>query len=252
MNPPLRRVGHKGADAIVPGNTLESFHAAAEAGVDMIELDVLRPRDDFARPRDWRMAPAGPARGSGPLVVAHDWGDAARRQPLTLDEALDAFTAAPLAEVEIDCDLKIAGREDEIAVALRERGLVERAMVSTQEVDSLRVMRELEPALRRGWTYPRITRPWDRKRWARPALVVTLGVMRARLPRLAARRIPELSAAATWVYHPLVTERLAAVCQEQNAELIAWTVDEVPRMEALRRAGVHGICTNDPLLFADL
>ena len=37
----LRLVGHKGADLIAPGNTLESFAAAVAAGVDTVELDVL-------------------------------------------------------------------------------------------------------------------------------------------------------------------------------------------------------------------
>src|SRR4051812_45700524 len=150
MNRPLRRIGHKGADAIAPGNTLESFEAAVVAGVDVIEFDVLRPRGDFAQAADWRHAPAGPADGSGPLLVAHDWGDAARREPITLADALDAFTRAPLGAVEFDLDLKIAGREDEIAAALRERNLLGRAMLSTQEVGSLRVLHEIEPALRRG------------------------------------------------------------------------------------------------------
>ena len=43
--PALIRVGHKGADAIAPGNTLASFDAALAAGVDMIEFDVLADRD---------------------------------------------------------------------------------------------------------------------------------------------------------------------------------------------------------------
>ena len=33
---PLKRIGHKGADLIAPGNTLESFDAALAAGVDMV------------------------------------------------------------------------------------------------------------------------------------------------------------------------------------------------------------------------
>ena len=84
----MLRIGHKGADAIAPGNTLESFAAAVEAGVDVIELDVLRPQSDFAA--GTRLAPrrGGPGRGhGGPLLVAHDWGDARRREPLTLAEA---------------------------------------------------------------------------------------------------------------------------------------------------------------------
>jgi glycerophosphoryl diester phosphodiesterase len=248
MDRPLRRIGHKGADAIAPGNTLESFEAAVATGVDVIEFDVLRPRGDFAQASDWRRAPAGPAKGSGPLLVAHDWGDAAAREPITLAQALDAFTRPPLEKVEFDLDLKVAGREDEIAAALRERGLLGRAMLSTQEMDSLRVLREIEPDLRRGWTFPRITRPWDRKRWARPALIAALAAMRRRLPRHATRTFPQLEPTSMWVYHPLVTSRLAAACEEAGVVLYAWTVDDARRIEELRAMGVHGIVTNDPRL----
>ena len=81
----LRLVGHKGADLIAPGNTVESFHAAAAAGVDTIELDVLWLRDAHL-----------PLEQRAPLVVAHDWHDAERRTPLKLTEALDAFLEPPL------------------------------------------------------------------------------------------------------------------------------------------------------------
>ncbi len=55
---------------------------------------------------------------------------------MELDAALDAFLAPPLDRVQIDLDLKIAGREDEVVDALRERGLIERASISTQEVSA--------------------------------------------------------------------------------------------------------------------
>ncbi len=34
-------IGHRGAAALAPENTLESFRVAVEAGVDLIEFDVL-------------------------------------------------------------------------------------------------------------------------------------------------------------------------------------------------------------------
>jgi glycerophosphoryl diester phosphodiesterase len=246
----LRRVGHKGADAIVPGNTIESFEAAVAVGVDMIELDVVRPSGDFSGGADWRKAQAGSGRASGPLLVAHDWPDAARRDPLTLAEALDAFTRPPLDRVEVDLDLKLAGREDEVVAALSDRGLIERAMVSTMEIPSLIELRTLAPALRRGWTFPRITRAWDRKRWARPIVATWLLTMRRRLPRTAARRLPALAVAAMWIYEPLATARLATVCEAAGVELIAWTVDDPARIRSLEAMGVDGICTNDPRLLA--
>ncbi len=245
-------MGHKGADAIAPGNTLESFQAAVDAGVEMVEFDVLRQRSDFADPEEWRRARAGPQPGCEPLIVAHDWGDARRRDPLTLDEALEAFTRPPLADVEIDCDLKVAGREDELVGALRNHGLIERAMVSTMEVSSVKEIGRLAPDLRRGWTIPRVTKPWDRRRWARPGLLVAMAAARARLPAVVARRAPGLGVQAVWIYHPLATAALAGACHRAGIELIAWTVDDLPRMRLLAEMGVDGICSNDPRLFAGL
>jgi glycerophosphoryl diester phosphodiesterase len=237
----LRLVGHKGADLIAPGNTVESFLAAAAAGVDTIELDVLWLRDSHL-----------PLEQRAPLVVAHDWGAAERRPPLQLTEALDAFLAPPLDQVEIDIDIKLPGREEEIVAALRERDLIDRAMISTMELYSLGRILELEPNLRRGWTYPKVTKDWASKRWAKGPMLAALVGMRHRLPGLAAQKLPQFGVEAMWVYHPLITPRLARICDLAQVELIAWTVDEVPRMQKLVAAGVDGICSNDPRLFAQL
>ena len=247
----MLRIGHKGADAIRPGNTLESFTAAVDAGVDVIEFDVLRPRSDFADPETWRTAPAGPvAEPGGPLLVAHDWGDAARRDPLTLADALDAFSARPLHKVRIDLDLKVAGREDEVVAALRERKLLKRAMISTMEVRSLHALREVAPDLDRGWTLPKVGRDWNRSRWARPLVLAGSAAFRARLPALVHAHAPRLGVWAIWIYHPLITRRLIRAAHRHRVAVIAWTVDDGPRIAALRALGVDGICTNDPRLLA--
>ncbi len=249
----LRRIGHKGADAIEPGNTLGSFAAAVAAGAEMIELDVLRPRAEFAGGRDWRRASAGPAEpGAPPLLVAHDWGDAARRRPLTLDQVLDAFTRPPLDQVEIDCDLKIAGRENEVVEALRRRGLIPRASVSTMEVASLAVLRDLDRELRTGWTVPKVTRDWSSVPWAKPLVLAGLVSLRRRLPALIRRRAPELGVRSIWAYEPVITGRLVQAAHDAGLELVAWTVDDPERIRSLASLGVDGICTNDPRLFVQL
>jgi glycerophosphoryl diester phosphodiesterase len=250
-NEPPLSIGHKGADAVVAGNTLDSFRAAVELGVDIIELDVLRPRADFPAARDWRRAPAGPAANpGGPLLVAHDWRAAAAGRPPTLDEALDALVQPPLDQVAIDLDLKIAGREDEVVAALRERDLIGRAMVSTMEVGSLRELHRLEPDLRLGWTIPRIRRDWSQLPWARPLVVGGLATLRARLPALVRRRAPALGIWSVWVYHPVITRRLVEAAHRTGVAVVAWTVDDPTRIELLTALGVDGICTNDPRLLA--
>ena len=237
---PLRRVGHKGADLLVKGNTIASFERAVEIGVEMVEFDVLRTRD------------AGPEAqaGAAPLVIAHDWGDAESRDPHTLDQVLEAFTRPPLDSVEIDCDLKLPGREQELVAGLRKHDLIERAMVSTMYVESLAAIRELEPRLRRGWTYPKVTRPWDKRPLAKPAVVAGLAVMKARLPRIVGRGVELVGADAVWVYHPVISKALVRSTRELGIELIAWTVDDAARIAELRELGVDGIVSNDPRLLA--
>ena len=239
----LRRVGHKGADLITPGNTIESFEAAVAAGVDTIEFDVLWTEDGD---------PRLPAAERAPLLIAHDWADAASRPHLTLDDALGAFTRPPLDRVEIDLDLKLQGREAEIAAAVREHGLVDRAMVSTMEIPSLLRVREAEPDLRRGWTYPRVTKDWRSRRWAAPGVIGGLAYMRRRLPIVLARETERLGAFAVWVFHPVITPRLIETASAASIEVIAWTVDDLDRMRQLTALGVDGICSNDPRLLAEI
>jgi glycerophosphoryl diester phosphodiesterase len=220
---------------------VESFRAAVEAGVDTIEMDVL-----------WLPDAHLPMEQRHPLVIAHDWEDAERRTPLKLTEALDAFLEPPLDQVEIDLDIKLPGREEEIVEALGERGLLERSMISTMELHTLGRILELQPALRRGWTYPKVTKDWNSKRWARGPVLAAMVAMRHRLPGLAAQKLPQFGVEAMWVYHPLITPRLARICSLAQVELIAWTVDDLPRMQKLAAMGVDGICSNDPRLFAEL
>src|ERR1039458_7380833 len=109
-----RRVGHKGAAHIEPGNTRASFDAALQHGVDMIELDVLSERTD----------------GSGRLLVAHDYEDMRSRTPLSFDQALEHLAGEPFAGLELDVDVKIPGYELRVLEALRAFELVPRTPVS--------------------------------------------------------------------------------------------------------------------------
>jgi len=223
------------------GNTVESFQVAVEAGANTVEIDVI-----------WRHDPRLPREQWGPLVVAHDREDAKQRSPLDLTVALDAFLRPPLLEMEVNLDIKLPGREEELIEALRERGLVDRAMISTLELQSLRRVRELEPRLRRGWSYPKVSRDWSAIAWAKLPVLAALRIMRFRLPGLAAQRLPELGVDSMWVYHRLVTPPLCRICRLAKVELVAWKPDELTRMRELLEAGVTGICSSNPHLFARL
>lgn len=229
---PLRRVGHKGAELIAPGNTLESFHAALAAGVDMVEFDVLPGREGDSR-----------------LLVAHDYEDAARREVLTLEQALDAFAHEAFASVELDVDLKLPGYEAAVLDALRERGLLGRALISTQYPRSLLVLRALEPSVRLGWSVPRVRRdPFRSRALALPAFAA-LQAARAGLPARASAALQARHCDAIMAHWRLISPRLVRHVRAAGGELYVWTVDDPVRIRALQALGVTGVITGDPRLF---
>ena len=227
--PPVKRVGHKGADLLAPGNTSESFQAALEMGVHMIEFDVLPTSD-------------------GRLVLAHDPDDAAGREPLTLEEGLDHFSSDAYADVELDVDLKAPGYEREVAEALAERGLLDRSLVSSTYMRSMDVLGEVMPGVRRGWSVPRATRDWTRSPLG-PAVYGLLLLWRRLLPRQTARLVREGRIEAVMSHYLLASAQLVRAVHAEGGEVYVWTVDEPKRIELLDSMGVDGVITNDPRLF---
>jgi glycerophosphoryl diester phosphodiesterase len=226
-----RRVGHKGADQIAPGNTIASFDAALAAGVDMVEFDVLRTAD-------------------GRLVLAHDLDDSRRPNVLTLEEGLDHLVTDAYAGIELDVDLKRAGYEREVIDALRARGLIERTLISTMEEESLPVVRALEPGVRLGWSVPKLRRNPLSHPLTRPLALLGAYEYRRRLARRVRAKLLAREIDAVMAHFAVVDRRVVRTIREAGGELYVWTVDDRARIERLERLGVTGIISNDPRLFS--
>ena len=121
-------IGHRGAAAIAPENTLASLAAAVEAGADLVEFDV----------------------GAG-LTLAHSPSEVPD-DPISLDQALDFLRPH---DVGIHVDVKHVGIEPQIVDALRRHGLTERAVVSAALARSVRRVAAAAPDLPRAIGYPR-------------------------------------------------------------------------------------------------
>jgi glycerophosphoryl diester phosphodiesterase len=230
----VRRVGHKGADLIAPGNTVASFEAALAAEVDMIEFDVLPEHRD----------------GSGELFLAHDYADLERRrgQALTLADGIALFRGEAYAGVELDVDLKLPGYEDRVLAALREAGLLDRTLISTMEEASLRTVRAQAPEVKLGWSVPRVKRDPFKSVFTMVPAYGMLQVLRRRLPRQAASAIREGRVDAIMANFHVVTPRLVRSVLDAGGEIYVWTVDDAQRIERLRSWGVTGCISNDPRL----
>jgi glycerophosphoryl diester phosphodiesterase len=231
------RVGHKGADGIVPGNTLASFDAALAAGVEMIEFDVLSERRD----------------GSGELLIVHDYEHLRNRPaqpPPALGEALAHLATEPFRGLRFDVDLKIPGYELRVLEALRSAGLLERSMISSMYLGSLEVLRAAPERLPLGWSVPRLRRDYTTDLLTKiPALAAGTGY-RLLFPRIAERVLVAGRCDAIMSHWRLVTPALVRAVARAGGELYVWTVDDAERISHLRRLGVTGVISNDPRLFA--
>ncbi|HUZ28486.1 MAG TPA: glycerophosphodiester phosphodiesterase [Solirubrobacteraceae bacterium] len=215
MDSSCLRIGHGGASALAPANTLASFDAALEVGVDMVEFDV----------REYR----------GDLVLAHTIFHSRRGGNPRLREALAYLSQPRFDGIEVNVDVKCGGCEPRLLEELSRAGLIERTIVSSQIPLVLDRLRELDPRLRLGISVGgRVARMSHRWRDWR---AVALG-------GLAGRRWDVLMA-----QYRLIDGSLLEQVAERSGRLFAWTVNERLAIQRLTGLGVHGITTADPRLF---
>ena len=211
-----QRIGHGGASALARANTLASFDAACDIGVDMVEFDV----------RGW----------DGELVLAHTVLHARRGGNVRLHEALAHLAGRRFSDVELNVDVKHVGCEPALLDHLRGASLLERTLISSQVPGVLDRVRALEPRARVGISVggriARLSRRW--RDWRAVALA---GIHSGRWDALMAQ-------------HKLVDDGLVDDVNDRGGELYAWTVNERAAIARLRALGVHGITTADPRLFA--
>ena len=217
------RVGHRGAAALAPENTLASFEAALGHGVDAIEFDVVGGRDR--------------------LEVAHDRG---RHDAPSLDEALEFLRQH---DVAAHVDLKTVGGEEALVAAIRRHDLVDRCVVSSFRSRSLRALASLEPGLARAFTYPEDRLGISRRRPFSLIVRGSLVAMRQLLPRRIAAMVERAEASAATLHHALITPAALAACHSRGLAVWAWTVNDPVIAARLEEWGADAIISDDPRIF---
>lgn len=219
------RVGHRGAPALAPENTLASIAAAIEHGVDLVEIDVI-------------------AEG-GILRVAHSRVELTPESP-TLAEALELVTPVG---VGVILDVKSAGIETAVVEALRRAQLLGRSVVASFHPRALRAVKALEPTLATGLSYPLDRAGIAERPSFQPLIRAGLAGLRRTLPARIGGMLTRAGADAAMLHHALVSRRLVERCHARDAAVLAWTVEDEDVLRAVLAAGVDGVIANDPRLF---
>ena len=218
-------VGHKGAAALAPENTIASLEAALCLGVDIVEFDVCP-------------GPTG-------LVLAHsveELGD----DPVSLEEALGFVADRAHAQVGVDVDLKSLGDERVVVDALRRHDLVDRALVCSVFAESLRAVKQLEPALATGISYPYDRAGVSGHPLLAPAVPVGLVALRLGLPYRIGGLVAHACADAAMLEHRVLSREAVDRCHRGGTAVFAWTVDDPVTLRRVLATGVDGVISNDP------
>jgi len=249
LNAPLI-VGHRGASAVAPENTLAALARALDDGADGVEFDVRLARDrvpvvvhDATLARTALRPERVDALTSSELrrVDAGSWFN--RRFPAlardefagegvpALSEALELMAPrARVVYVEMKCD---AGEDyprlaREVVGRIRELNLSDRAVVKSFDHAAVREARRLAPDIRAAALFDAA--------WSRPFISA-----REAVARTLACGAQEIS-----LHRALLRRPVVEAARRHDLETIIWTADTPVWLRRARRLGLRAVITNRP------
>ena len=233
-------VGHRGAAALWPGNTLPSFRAARDAGAVMIEFDVQQSADgelfvfhDHTLERfcgESLVASALPWEVLSQKNVGYVHGQVV---PMPLvDDVFATLRRSVFYNVELKTEaVHFSGIEEKLVTLITKHGLAERVLVSSFYHQSLRIIRRWSSDLALGLLLSqeqarRFSHPTDIVSYAREYDCFALH--------------PDFRLLSQW-------PELVPACHAAKLRVFPWTVDDPRDWRFLvEELHVDGIITNDP------
>ena len=242
------RVGHRGAGALEPENTLRSFGRAIELGVDFVEFDVLDLADGtlvVAHSDDLREVTHGAASGRVGSRTLAELREAAPELP-TFDEALEFLAAEG---VGLHVDVKCRGRGADVGRAIVRHGVGGRAVASSFWPPTLADVKAGAPELPIALSYPEDRHDIARRRLLAPLIVPSVLLLGRLLPRRLPRWLAATKAAVAMLHYGVVSPAAVARCHDAGVPVWVWTVNSPALLARVEEAGVDGVVTDDPRIF---
>jgi glycerophosphoryl diester phosphodiesterase len=212
-------IGHRGAAAVAPENTLAALEAAVAAGADLVEFDIS----------------PGLRLGHSELEMPAD--------AIDLDAALEYLRETRLG---VHLDVKLPGYEAEVVAALRRHGLEDRAVCATAFAVTSRRLAGLAPELPRAIGYPRDRLGVSRIPWPRGLTQAGAAVLRSAMPLRVPLLLGLARANVLSLHHALCSRAAVAASHRLGAPVLAWTVNDPQTVQRLVRSGVDAIVSDDP------
>jgi glycerophosphoryl diester phosphodiesterase len=216
----MLRISHRGARAYAPENTLTSFKKALEIGVDAVELDVRKTKDNqlvVIHDADVKRTTNGEGLVSE-LTLKEIKGFSAEggEKIPTLQEALDFLDK----KVKVFIELKEAGVEEQVLSKVNERGLEKNVVIVSFLEDALKKVRELDKGIEIGLIYAKHKNP-----------------VKAAL---------ELKANYLLAFYRFTHTANVQKAHQNGLKVIVWTINKPEEVEEYTAKGVDGIASDKP------
>ncbi len=214
------KVGHRGARAYEPENTLRSFKKALELGVDAVELDMRKSKDDeivVIHDADVKRTTNGEGLVSDLSLkeIKNLTTEKDERIP-TLEEAFDFLDK----KVKIFAELKEPGLEEKLLDLVKKKDLKKNVVIVSFLEDTLKKVRELDPEIETGLIYAKHKNP-----------------LKAAL---------DLKAQWLLAFYRFTHTSNVEKAHENGLKVIVWTVNTPQEVAEMKKKGVDGIASDKP------
>jgi glycerophosphoryl diester phosphodiesterase len=250
FNPTPLILGHRGASAVAPENTLAAFSRAIADGADGVEFDVQLSRDhipvvihDASLRRtgliDRRVSELTGAElqamdvGSWFAQRAQSSGESYRGEKLpTLAEVFQLFSSTTgVLYIEMKCEAdEGAALAATVANGIEESRMVNRVVVASFELSAIAEIKKFSAAIRTAALFePKLSRPIST-------------VRRLRMVDVAC----DNGADEIALHYTLAAPRVIEKAKRGGLEVVLWTVDDTHWISRARLLGIKALISNNP------
>jgi glycerophosphoryl diester phosphodiesterase len=242
-------IGHRGASAVAPENTMAAFRKAIEAGADGIEFDVRLSRDgvpvvihDETLYRTAQRSEYVSNLSAEELELVnvgkwfatqrHTTDDYSNEILPSLRQLLDYFSSGDsLLYLELKCRPKETAKVVSVTCdVLNGHSGAERVIVECFDLKVIAQLKRLAPHLRTAALYqPGVAHS---QFWSSANRIVD--------------KAKSVDADEIALHYKLADDRTIEAAHRAGLKVVIWTVDDPAWVARARKLGVHALITNDP------
>ena len=237
-------IGHRGASAVAPENTMAAFREAIAVGADGIEFDVRLTRDGV--PVVIHDSTLRRTAGLNQRVSDLTWqelgkvdvgswfrfGSFANETVPSLAELFTLFqTNDGTLYLEMKCDSPAEHRPlaEACSRMIAEHSLKQRVVVECFQLPALKVLKEIDSEIKTAALFERSLTKEN---------IITRAI--------------EVGAMAVALHHRLARKELVEKSKQAGLHVAVWTVDDPAWVQRAREIGIDALITNDPARLLNL